>query len=435
MGSPTNNLKRGEVNAASNFTVTNFNLNSTWTVVRDPAPNDDPTTASTTKDFTITGITAGSTINSAVLTATLGSPATGAAIRTVAIEGGSNYTFNGSLDVTSAVAASFGAGDNTISAKFRFKANGTTDHPVGSRSSSLSFSDVTLTVNYTLPYTKCTAPTTVTVSPTSTGKSKTATLSWSGASGGTNNDITGYDVYYSTTSATSGYTLLSSPTASPINVTSSATNGGKIYYKVVAKGGWSSYYSDMSSAVATLTSTWTNATAPNSVTGPTNVVMNTTQRISWSGASVGTNNPISKYQVFYSGDNYAAVIVETTNTYVNVTSHATNGSSYTYKVKVVAEQNSVLSTASHTMKSLVGSITPPSSIAFDANNLAPGGQTAIRWSGQAGGTNKAVSYDIQTSTDNAPGLSWNTLLPLLAGHASATNNATVYSRQTQGRAN
>lgn len=415
------------------FTVANFNLNSTWTVVRDPAPGmTTPTTASTTKDFTITGITAGSTINSAVLTATLGSPATGAAIRTVAIEGGSNYAFNGSLDVTSAVAASFGAGDNTISAKFRFKANGTTDHPVGSRSSSLSFSDVTLTVNYTLPYSKCTAPTTVTVSPTSTGKSKTASLSWSGASGGTNNDITGYDVYYSTTSATSGYTLLSSPTASPINVTSSATNGGKIYYKVVAKGAaGSSYYSDMSSKYATLTTTWTNATAPNSVTGPTNVVMNTTQRISWSGASGGTNNPISKYQVFYSGDNYAAVLVETTNTYANVTSHATNGSSYTYKVKVVAEQNSVLSTASHTMKSLVGSITPPSSIAFDANNLAPGGQTAIRWSGQAGGTNnKIVSYDIQTSPDNA---AWTfvantTNTAYSPATASATNNATVYYR-------
>ena len=414
------------------FTVANFNLNSTWTVVRDPAPGmTTPTTASTTKDFTITGITAGSTINSAVLTATLGSPATGAAIRTVAIEGGSNYTFNGSLDVTSAVAASFGAGDNTISAKFRFKANGTTDHPVGSRSSSLSFSDVTLTINYTLPYTKCTAPTTVTVSPTSTGKSKTASLSWSGASGGTNNDITGYDVYYSTTSATSGYTLLSSPTASPINVTSSATNGGKIYYKVVAKGAaGASYYSDMSSAVATLTSTWTNATAPNSVTGPTNVVMNTAQKISWSGAAGGTNNPISKYQVFYSGDNYAAVLVETTNTYVNVTSHVTNGSSYTYKVKVVAEQNSVLSTASHTMKSLVGNITPPSSISFDANNLAPGGQTTIRWSGQAGGTNNAITgYEIQTSTNNS---TWTKLAddsasPYSPVTASTTNNARCIS--------
>ena len=135
--------------------------------------------------------------------------------------------------------------------------------------------------------------------------------------------------------------------------------------------------------------------------------------------------------MFYSGDNYAAVLVETTNTYVNVTSHATNGSSYTYKVKVVAEQNSVLSTASHTMKSLVGNITPPSSISFDANNLAPGGQTAIRWSGQAGGTNNAIlSYDIQTSPDNA---TWTfvantTNTAYSPATASATNNATVYYR-------
>jgi len=422
------------------FTVTNFSLTSTWVVSQYPIGHPQeytryissgPTIGASEQTFSLSGILAGSTINSAVLTATLGSPLTGAAIQSVAIEGGSNYTFNGSLDVTSAVAASFGDGDNTISANFRFKATGNASS-VGNRSSVLSFSDVTLTIDYTLPYTKCKAPTTVTVSPTSTGKSKTASLSWSGAAGGTNNAITGYDVYRSTTSSTSGFTLLSSPTASPINVTSSATNGGKIYYKVVAKGAaGASYYSDMSSAVATLTSTWTNATAPNSVTGPTNVVMNTAQKISWSGAAGGTNNPISKYQVFYSGDNYAAVLVETTNTYVNVTSHVTNGSSYTYKVKVVAEQNSVLSTASHTMKSLVGNITPPSSISFDANNLAPGGQTAIRWSGQAGGTNnKIVSYDIQTSPDNA---TWTfvantTNTAYSPATASATNNATVYYR-------
>ena len=179
------------------FTVANFSLTSTWVVSQYPIGHPQeytryissgPTTAASEKTFSLSGITAGSTINSAVLTATLGSPLTGAAIQTVAIEGGSNQTFTGSLDVKSAVATSFGAGDNTISANFRFKAVGNASS-VGDRSSTLSFSDVTLTIDYSLPYTKCTAPTTVTVSPTSTGKSKTASLSWSGAGGGTNNDI------------------------------------------------------------------------------------------------------------------------------------------------------------------------------------------------------------------------------------------------------
>ena len=141
---------------------------------------------------------------------------------------------------------------------------------------------------------------------------------------------------------------------------------------------------------------------PNSVTGPNNVIPGTTQRISWSGAGGGVNNPISKYQLFYSGDNFAAYLAETTSLYADTTAHATSGSAYTYKVKVIAEQNSILSTASHTMTSLVGAITPPSSVSLDANNLAPGGQTTLRWSGQSNGTNNAIlSYDVQTSTDNA----------------------------------
>ena len=423
-------------------TVADFSVQGSFTVTYQSPGSyvSSRSTGTKTQSYSLSGIPVGSTINSAVLysTTTLSNYEVYSIQLDVAGTGRTNFydISNGVRykDVKSQVQALVTAGTSTLSVEYRFTPTTSNPSVIGSGTKyvNMTFASNSVVIDYTPPYTKCTAPTTVTVSPSSTGRSKTASLSWSGAGDGTNNAITGYDVYYSTTSSTSGFALLSSPTASPIDVTSSATNGGTIYYKVVAKGAaGASYYSDMSSAVATLTSTWTDATAPNSVTGPTNVVMSTTQRISWSGASGGTNNPIAKYQVFYSGDNYAAVLVETTNAYADVTSHATNGSSYTYKVKVVAEQNSVLSTASHTMTSLVGSITPPSSIAFDANNLAPGGQTAIRWSGQAGGTNNAiVSYDIQTSPDNA---TWTfvantTNTAYSPATASATNNATVYYR-------
>lgn len=122
--------------------VSNFNLTSTWSVVyigytyrMSPGPNTD----SSDQTFNFTGIPVGSTINSATLTATMNSPATGAALRTV--DGGA---FSGSKSVTITP-----GGYTTF--RFRFKANGTTDLPSGSRSSTLSFSDVTITVDYNPP--------------------------------------------------------------------------------------------------------------------------------------------------------------------------------------------------------------------------------------------------------------------------------------------
>jgi hypothetical protein len=47
-------------------------------------------------------------------------------------------------------------------------------------------------------YSKCTAPTTVTIKPTNVAPNGAATLSWSGAKKGTNNEITGYEIYRST---------------------------------------------------------------------------------------------------------------------------------------------------------------------------------------------------------------------------------------------
>ena len=122
--------------------VSNFNLTSTWTVAYNGsyysiavAPNTD----SADKTFDFTAIPAGSTINSATLTATMNSPATGAALRTV--DGGS---FSGSKGVSITP-----GGSNTF--RFRFKANGSASAPTGAKSSTLSFSDVAITVDYNPP--------------------------------------------------------------------------------------------------------------------------------------------------------------------------------------------------------------------------------------------------------------------------------------------
>jgi len=422
------------------YPIADFSQVSNWNTASHDGTDryyyQSPTTDTDYKTIDLSDIPAGSVINSAYIEATFGSPNTGIAMAHTAFKLGEGaYTTGSAWDDTvnprtEPIPVNRLAPGEITTIQFQFRANGSLVN-LGAQSGSLAYADITVYVDYTEPYSKCTPPTTVAVSPVSTGKSKNASLSWSGAAGGTNNALNGYDVYRST-SPTSGFTLLSSPSASPISVESPATNGGKFYYKVVAKGAAGAiYYSDLSSAYATLESIWSDATAPNSITGPTNVVPGSVQTLSLSGAAAGVNNPITKYQVFRSDDNYAAAIAETTGTSVPVTAHAVNGSSYTYKVKAVAEQNSILSTASNTMKSLVGDITPPSSIAFDANNLAPGGQTALRWSGQAGGVNNAiVSYDVEKSTD---GSTWvfvanTTNSAYSPAVASNTNNATVYYR-------
>lgn len=123
-------------------TVPDFSLISSWKIVLDKGGwvmSPSPSTASSDKTFDFTGIPAGSVINSATLTATMNSPETGAALRTV--DGGS---FSGSKAVLITA-----GGNNTF--RFRFKANGTTSSPYGNRSSTLTFSNVTITVDYTPP--------------------------------------------------------------------------------------------------------------------------------------------------------------------------------------------------------------------------------------------------------------------------------------------
>ena len=67
------------------------------------------------------------------------------------------------------------------------------------------FKSVKLSITYTLPYSDCTAPTTVKLSVTNPQRGQKTTLSWSGAKAGTNNAITGYEVYRSTTTKTGTY--------------------------------------------------------------------------------------------------------------------------------------------------------------------------------------------------------------------------------------
>jgi len=99
--------------------------------------------------ITLGAIPAGSTINTAVLTATLGSASTGVRLSTVDFNGSGNVTFRGSLNVKPYISA-FG----TVTLLFRFGANGSTSGATVEgtpRCSKLTYSTVKVTIDYTPP--------------------------------------------------------------------------------------------------------------------------------------------------------------------------------------------------------------------------------------------------------------------------------------------
>ena len=133
------------------FSVDNFFLSSSWKgyFVAGVVEYTTPSSSSASKTFDISAIPAGAVIDSASLTATLGSPYTGAAYKRV-----DGASFNGSMDVLNKLQGLNGAYANGVSFEFQFKANGGQGSASGTgvtHSASLSFSNVTLTVAYHMP--------------------------------------------------------------------------------------------------------------------------------------------------------------------------------------------------------------------------------------------------------------------------------------------
>ena len=121
--------------------VADFRLDSVWTNTGG-AITSGPSTASVSKTFTISGIPAGVTIDSAKLSVTLGSPYTGAATLTVNGENASAGTKT--YDVTPTE-----GGNGDYSVPFVFKAGGATGLSDGQHSAAVTVSGAVLTLTYT----------------------------------------------------------------------------------------------------------------------------------------------------------------------------------------------------------------------------------------------------------------------------------------------
>ena len=212
---------------------------------------------------------------------------------------------------------------------------------------STTASNHSLVITYTAP-TACGAPTTCSLNPTIS--ESTSTLSWGGATAGTLNTITGYDIQYAESSNGStwgSWTTLQSVTTtntySSISVTAPSTRGYYRKYQVRTKGSaGSSYYSSYFASTNTLKKN----EVPNTISGTptvsaTNVVSGTSVRVSFTNAGDNDSN-LAGYEVAMqdSGDSwYGSPTIMgsrtgSTITYVDVsTTGFTSGSQWKFLVR------------------------------------------------------------------------------------------------------
>lgn len=273
-----------------------FNLKSTWICNGSGHITSGPTTATKMVNFDVS-IPSGSNITSAYVHSEWSSPKGGFAIKTV---NGTRVSSSNNNNVS----VSVGTTNGTVSYEFKFKSNGVSGQAGGKASGITNVSNVYLHIDYTLPYTSPTAPTSVTISPTTVAPDGSATLSWSGASAGTSNPITGYDIYICDGDPNGTYSyyknVKSTSTSGSSTVNGPTTNNAVRYFKVITLGTVSDYpWSTFSSSYASLTCSYSAPSAPKNVRISKCISTGENATLSWNEGSSGTNNPIAGYHIYY----------------------------------------------------------------------------------------------------------------------------------------
>lgn len=168
-------------------------------------------------------------------------------------------------------------------------------------------------------YTACTAPTSVTASPSNPKRGQTVTISWSGAKGGTENSINGYDIEYKVGSGSwiAWKSVSSTSTSSSTTDSWSQPVGQTGQYRVRTKGtAGSDYYSGwaysntitIANSAPTVNSVYCNTTLV-----PYNSGRGGSASFSWSGSDVDGDSLRYKYKLSTSSS-YSGYTSETSKT-------------------------------------------------------------------------------------------------------------------------
>ena len=273
---------------------------------------------------------------------------------------------------------------------------------VSRKATSSSYASVTCS------YSSVTAPTSVKLSATNAAPGVSVTLSWSGASGGTNNDISCYGVYRATTAgaADDEYEFVAYTVNTYYAVTAPTEEGASYYYKVKTCGTLSGYDSNLSTAYAVLTCTVSAVGAPTKVSlasangsSKAYVPAGSSIPLYWSGATAGVNNSIVGYYVYQDGSLYATVDSTETTTWIGVPAPATAGTFYEYTVATRGSYSD--STASASSATVFAYTDPTGPTSYGCSNDQPSADARITlwWSGaEPGGYNDITGYKVYRST-------------------------------------
>lgn len=277
-------------------------------------------------------------------------------------------------------------------------------------------------------YTACSAPTTVSISATNVAPGASVTLSWSGAGAGTNNAITGYQIYRATSSGGT-YSLLttvtSTATSGSTTVSAPTSSGSSYYYKVLTAGTKSGYNSGQSSAYGTLTCTYTAPTAPTvTIDGGTSAyaLSGATVTLAWSGAAAGTNNAITGYNIYQDGTLYVEGLASTVTSRA-VAVHSTAGGSHSYTVVAVGAYSNSASSSARVVYTY-SNPTAATSVSVSSSLPDSGTDVTLSWSGAGTGSYNAIaSYKVYRATSASGSYSLLTTITSTAVSGSCTVTA------------
>lgn len=300
-----------------------------------------------------------------------------------------------------------------------------------------------------LLYTACGAPASCSVG--STVSEGNVTLSWSGASSGTNNAISSYEIQYrdsSDNSSWGSWTVLTSvattATSGSVSVAPPSIRGNYRQFQVRTRGAaGSSYYSGWKVSTNTLR----KAILP---TAPTTCSVNTTVSesnvtLSWSGAASGAGHSIASYEIQYSdstdnstwGSWTALTTITTTATSgsTSVAPPSTRGSYRRFQVRARSvEGTGYTSGWKVSSNSVRKAALPTAPTACSVNSTLSEGNVTLSWSGAAAGTggHAIASYEIKycESSDNATWGSWAALTSVTT--TATSGSASVAPPSTRG---
>ena len=195
---------------------------------------------------------------------------------------------------TQTTSISISPGTSSRDIAVSFQASGT------SYSTSIIVFDLSLSISYEIAVSSATAPTTVKVS--STVAEGAVTLSWSGASGGTQNAITGYQIHYNNSSDGVNWgdwvpaaTVATSAGSGSVSVAVNDTRGAYRQWRIRTCGAaGESYYSGW--AYSPTVRTNTAPSAPSKLSATPSVLESGAISLSWA-ASTDATDAISYYHI------------------------------------------------------------------------------------------------------------------------------------------